>query len=106
MRALWLGAPADNYVWGAFAWSFVILARVRAAGRAPLQADLARLVPRVAAVVALAAVVVAVVVLVLGRGDDGPGATGPAEAYAAAWTRGDDAAAGALTDAPGRATGR
>ena len=60
--------------------------------------------PRVAAVVALAAVVVAVVVLVLGRGDDGPGATGPAEAYAAAWTRGDDAAAGALTDAPGRAT--
>ncbi|MDX6676134.1 MAG: type transport system permease protein [Solirubrobacteraceae bacterium] len=26
MRALWVGAPAGNSVWGAFAWSFVILA--------------------------------------------------------------------------------
>lgn len=26
MRALWIGAPAHNYVWGAFLWSFVILA--------------------------------------------------------------------------------
>jgi ABC transporter DrrB family efflux protein len=26
MRALWVGAPAGNYVWGAFVWSFVILA--------------------------------------------------------------------------------
>jgi ABC transporter DrrB family efflux protein len=26
MRALWLDAPAENYVWGAFVWSFVILA--------------------------------------------------------------------------------
>ena len=26
MRALWIGAPAGNYVWGAFAWSAVILA--------------------------------------------------------------------------------
>ena len=26
LRALWLGAPAGNYVWGAGVWSFVILA--------------------------------------------------------------------------------
>ena len=26
MRALWVGAPAGNSVWGAFVWSFVILA--------------------------------------------------------------------------------
>jgi ABC transporter DrrB family efflux protein len=26
MRALWLGAPAGNDVWGAFLWSFVIIA--------------------------------------------------------------------------------
>ena len=26
MRALWLGAPAGNSIWGAFAWSFVIIA--------------------------------------------------------------------------------
>jgi ABC transporter DrrB family efflux protein len=26
MRSLWLGAPAGNSVWGAFVWSFVILA--------------------------------------------------------------------------------
>ncbi len=26
MRALWLGAPAHNYVWGAVVWSFVIIA--------------------------------------------------------------------------------
>ncbi|HXS45062.1 MAG TPA: ABC transporter permease [Solirubrobacteraceae bacterium] len=26
MRALWLGAPAGNSVWGAFVWSFVIVA--------------------------------------------------------------------------------
>jgi ABC-2 type transport system permease protein/oleandomycin transport system permease protein len=26
MRALWLGAPAGNYVWGAVVWSLVILA--------------------------------------------------------------------------------
>ena len=26
MRALWVGAPAGNYVWGAVVWSFVILA--------------------------------------------------------------------------------
>jgi ABC transporter DrrB family efflux protein len=26
MRSLWLGAPAGNDVWGAFVWSFVILA--------------------------------------------------------------------------------
>ncbi|HTU13804.1 MAG TPA: ABC transporter permease [Solirubrobacterales bacterium] len=26
MRALWVGAPAGNSVWGAFAWSFIILA--------------------------------------------------------------------------------
>jgi ABC-2 type transport system permease protein/oleandomycin transport system permease protein len=26
MRSLWVGAPAGNSVWGAFAWSFVILA--------------------------------------------------------------------------------
>jgi ABC transporter DrrB family efflux protein len=25
MRSLWIGAPAGNYVWGAFAWSLVIL---------------------------------------------------------------------------------
>ena len=25
MRALWIGAPAGNYVWGAFVWSAVIL---------------------------------------------------------------------------------
>ena len=25
MRALWIGQPAHNYVWGAFAWSFIIL---------------------------------------------------------------------------------
>jgi ABC-type multidrug transport system permease subunit len=26
MRALWIGAPAGNNVWGAVVWSFVILA--------------------------------------------------------------------------------
>ena len=26
MRALWLGAPAENYVWGAVVWSIVIMA--------------------------------------------------------------------------------
>jgi ABC transporter DrrB family efflux protein len=26
MRALWIGAPAENYVWGAFVWSLAILA--------------------------------------------------------------------------------
>jgi ABC-type polysaccharide/polyol phosphate export permease len=26
LRALWLGAPAHNYVWGAVVWSLVILA--------------------------------------------------------------------------------
>jgi ABC-2 type transport system permease protein/oleandomycin transport system permease protein len=26
MRSLWLGAPAGNYVWGAFVWSFVLIA--------------------------------------------------------------------------------
>jgi ABC transporter DrrB family efflux protein len=26
MRALWIGAPADNYVWGAVVWSLAILA--------------------------------------------------------------------------------
>ena len=26
MRALWVGAPAGNSVWGAFVWSLVILA--------------------------------------------------------------------------------
>ena len=26
VRALWLGAPAGNYVWGAFAWSVAIIA--------------------------------------------------------------------------------
>jgi ABC-2 type transport system permease protein/oleandomycin transport system permease protein len=26
MRSLWLGAPADNYVWGAFVWAFVLIA--------------------------------------------------------------------------------
>jgi ABC transporter DrrB family efflux protein len=26
MRSLWLGAPAHNYVWGAFVWVFVIMA--------------------------------------------------------------------------------
>jgi ABC-2 type transport system permease protein/oleandomycin transport system permease protein len=26
MRSLWLGAPAGNYVWGAFAWSIAIVA--------------------------------------------------------------------------------
>ncbi len=26
MRHLWAGTPAENYVWGAFVWSFVILA--------------------------------------------------------------------------------
>ena len=26
MRSLWLDTPAENYVWGAFVWSFVILA--------------------------------------------------------------------------------
>jgi ABC-type multidrug transport system permease subunit len=26
MRALWVGAPAGNNVWGAFVWSLVILA--------------------------------------------------------------------------------
>jgi ABC transporter DrrB family efflux protein len=26
MRSLWLGTPAQDYVWGAFLWSFVILA--------------------------------------------------------------------------------
>jgi ABC-2 type transport system permease protein len=24
MRHLWLGAPAHNYVWGAFVWTLVI----------------------------------------------------------------------------------
>jgi ABC-type multidrug transport system permease subunit len=26
MRALWVGAPAHNYVWGAFVWSLVLIA--------------------------------------------------------------------------------
>ncbi len=26
MRSLWLGTPAENYVWGAFVWSFIIMA--------------------------------------------------------------------------------
>ncbi|MBV9918191.1 MAG: ABC transporter permease [Solirubrobacterales bacterium] len=26
MRALWIGAPADNYVWGALVWTFVLVA--------------------------------------------------------------------------------
>ena len=26
IRSLWLGAPAGNYVWGAFAWSVAIIA--------------------------------------------------------------------------------
>jgi ABC transporter DrrB family efflux protein len=26
MRSLWLGAPAGNYVWGAFVWAFVLIA--------------------------------------------------------------------------------
>jgi ABC-2 type transport system permease protein len=26
MRALWLGAPAGNHVWGAFAWALGLLA--------------------------------------------------------------------------------
>jgi len=26
MRSLWLGTPAENYVWGAFAWSLAIVA--------------------------------------------------------------------------------
>jgi len=26
MRALWLGAPADDYVWGAFAWAIALIA--------------------------------------------------------------------------------
>jgi ABC transporter DrrB family efflux protein len=26
MRALWVGTPADNYIWGGVVWSFVILA--------------------------------------------------------------------------------
>ena len=26
MRALWVGAPAGNDVWGAFVWSFIIIA--------------------------------------------------------------------------------
>jgi ABC-2 type transport system permease protein/oleandomycin transport system permease protein len=26
MRALWIGAPAHNYVWGAFVWSLVLIA--------------------------------------------------------------------------------
>src|SRR5436305_1545584 len=26
MRSLWLGAPADNYVWGAFVWALVLIA--------------------------------------------------------------------------------
>jgi len=26
MRALWLGAPAGDYVWGAFVWAFVLIA--------------------------------------------------------------------------------
>jgi len=26
MRSLWLGAPAGDYVWGAFVWSFVLIA--------------------------------------------------------------------------------
>jgi ABC transporter DrrB family efflux protein len=25
VRALWVGAPAENYIWGAFVWSFAIL---------------------------------------------------------------------------------
>jgi len=25
MRALWIGSPAPNYVWGAVVWSIVIL---------------------------------------------------------------------------------
>ncbi len=25
MRSLWLGAPAENYVWGAFAWSLALI---------------------------------------------------------------------------------
>lgn len=26
MRALWVDTPAGDYVWGAFAWSFAIIA--------------------------------------------------------------------------------
>jgi ABC-type polysaccharide/polyol phosphate export permease len=26
MRSLWIGTPADNYVWGAVVWALVILA--------------------------------------------------------------------------------
>jgi len=26
MRSLWIGAPAGNYVWGAFVWAFVLIA--------------------------------------------------------------------------------
>jgi ABC transporter DrrB family efflux protein len=26
MRSLWLGAPAENYVWGAFVWAFALIA--------------------------------------------------------------------------------
>ena len=50
MRALWLGAPAGNSVWGAFAWSaaiFVIFAplavrRYRTARRRALTASCSR----------------------------------------------------------------
>ena len=38
VRALWLDAPADNYVWGAFAWSFGADHRLRAARRPRLPA--------------------------------------------------------------------
>ena len=43
VRALWLGAPAGNYVWGAVAWSLGLIAvfaplAVRAYRRAALRA--------------------------------------------------------------------
>ena len=36
MRALWVGAPAENYVWGAVVWSLVILAVFAPLGRGAL----------------------------------------------------------------------
>ena len=33
MRALWLGAPAGNSIWGAVVWSLALIVDLRAAGR-------------------------------------------------------------------------
>jgi cell division protein FtsI/penicillin-binding protein 2 len=58
---------------------------------------------RLAALAALAVVAVAVVVILFGRGDAPPKPRDALDPYLAAWTRGDDRAAAALTDRPAAA---